>query len=95
MLVFCKEFNFYVNICFVKIFDSFKYLLLFKLEWIVGVDFVVVWELIGGIYFGDYIFEERKVCDINDYSYEEVEWIICKVFEIVRSWRKIFISIDK
>ncbi|MBW6097576.1 3-isopropylmalate dehydrogenase, partial [Pseudomonas aeruginosa] len=32
---------------------------------------------------------------MNDYSYEEVEWIIRKAFEIARNRRKILTSIDK
>ena len=55
----------------------------------------MVRELTGGIYFGDHILEERKARDINDYSYEEVERIIRKAFEIARSRRKIVTSIDK
>ena len=49
----------------------------------------------GGIYFGEHILEEKKARDINDYSYEEVERIIRKAFEIARSRRKILTSIDK
>lgn len=76
-----KELNLYANIRPVKIFDSLKHLSLLKLERIAGVDFVVVRELTGGIYFGDHILEERNARDINDYSYEEVERIIRKAFE--------------
>ena len=53
-----------------------------KPERIAGVDFVVVRELTGGIYFGDHILEERKARDINDYSYEEVERIIRKPLKL-------------
>lgn len=67
-----KELNLYANIRPVKIFDSLKYLSPLKPERISGVDFVVVRELTGEIYFGDHILEERKARDINDYSYEEV-----------------------
>ena len=74
---------------------SLKHLSPLKPERIAGVDFVVVRELTGGIYFGDHILEERKARDINDYSYEEVERIIRKAFEIARSRRKILTSIDK
>lgn len=90
-----KELNLYANIRPVKIFDSLKHLSLLKLERIAGVDFVVVRELTGGIYFGDHILEERNARDINDYSYEEVERIIRKAFEIARNRRKIVTSIDK
>ena len=95
LLALRKELNLYANIRPVKIFESLKHLSPLKPERITGVDFVVVRELTGGIYFGDHILEDKKVRDINDYSYEEVERIIRKAFEIARSRRKILTSIDK
>ena len=95
LLALRKELNLYANIRPVKIFDSLKHLSPLKPERINGVDFVVVRELTGGIYFGDHILEEKHARDINDYSYEEVEQIIRKAFEIARSRRKILTSIDK
>ena len=95
LLALRKELNLYANIRPVKIFESLKHLSPLKSERIAGVDFVVVRELTGGLYFGDHILEERKASDINDYSYEEVERIIRKAFEIARSRRKILTSIDK
>ena len=95
LLALRKELNLYANIRPVKIFDSLEHLSPLKPERIAGVDFVVVRELTGGIYFGDHILEDRKARDINDYTYEEVERIISKAFEIARSRRKILTSIDK
>ena len=95
LLALRKELNLYANIRPVKIFESLKHLSPLKPERITGVDFVIVRELTGGIYFGDHILEEKKARDINDYSYEEVERIIRKAFEIARSRRKILTSIDK
>ena len=95
LLALRKELNLYANIRPVKIFESLKHLSPLKPERITGVDFVVVRELTGGIYFGDHILEDRKARDINDYSYEEVERIIRKAFEIARSRRKVVTSIDK
>ena len=95
LLALRKELNLYANIRPVKIFESLKHLSPLKPERITGVDFVVVRELTGGIYFGDHILKERKARDINDYSYEEVERIIRKAFEIARNRRKIVTSIDK
>ena len=95
LLALRKELNLYANIRPVKIFESLKHLSPLKPERITGVDFVVVRELTGGIYFGEHILDERKARDINDYSYEEVERIIRKAFEIARSRRKILTSIDK
>ena len=95
LLALRKELNLYANIRPVKIFESLKHLSPLKQERISGVDFVVVRELTGGIYFGEHILEEIKARDINDYSYEEVERIIRKAFEIARSRRKNLTSIDK
>ena len=95
LLALRKELNLYANIRPVKIFDSLKHLSPLKPDRIVGVDFVVMRELTGGIYFGDHILEEKSARDINDYSYEEVERIIRKAFEIARSRRKVVTSIDK
>ena len=95
LLAIRKELNLFANIRPVRIFDALKHLSPLKPERIEGVDFVVVRELTGGIYFGDHILEEKKARDINDYSYEEVERIIRKAFEIARNRRKIVTSIDK
>ena len=95
LLALRKELNLYANIRPVKIFDSLKHLSPLKPERIVGVDFVVVRELTGGIYFGDHILEEKSARDINDYSYEEVERIIRQAFEIAKGRNKIVTSIDK
>ena len=81
LLALRKELNLYANIRPVKIFESLKHLSPLKPERISGVDFIVVRELTGGIYFGDHILEERKARDIN--------------FEIARNRRKIVTSIDK
>ncbi|WP_164828465.1 3-isopropylmalate dehydrogenase, partial [Streptococcus sp. DD11] len=90
-----KELELYANIRPVKIFDALKHLSPLKAERIAGVDFVVVRELTGGIYFGDHILEKRAARDINDYSYDEVERIVRKAFEIARGRKKRVTSIDK
>ena len=95
LLALRKELNLYANIRPVKTFESLNHLSPLKPDRIAGVDFVVVRELTGGIYFGDHILEERKARDINDYSYEEVERIIRKAFEIAKGRNKIVTSIDK
>ena len=95
LLALRKELNLYANIRPVKIFESLNHLSPLKPDRIAGVDFVVVRELTGGIYFGDHILEERKARDINDYSYEEVERIIRKAFEVAKGRNKVVTSIDK
>ena len=95
LLALRKELELYANIRPVKIFDALKHLSPLKAERIAGVDFVVVRELTGGIYFGEHILEDRSARDINDYSYEEVERIVRKAFDIARGRRKRVTSIDK
>ena len=90
-----KELELYANIRPVKIFDALKHLSPLKAERIAGVDFVVVRELTGGIYFGEHILKDKSARDINDYSYEEVERIVRKAFDIARGRRKRVTSIDK
>jgi 3-isopropylmalate dehydrogenase len=68
LLAIRKELNLFANIRPVRIFDALKHLSPLKPERIEGVDFVVVRELTGGIYFGEHILEEDKARDINDYS---------------------------
>ena len=67
-----KELNLFANIRPVRIFDALKHLSPLKPERIEGVDFVVVRELTGGIYFGEHILKEDTARDINDYSAEEI-----------------------
>lgn len=95
LLALRKELNLYANIRPVKIFDALKHLSPLRPERIAGVDFVVVRELTGGIYFGEHTLEERQARDINEYSYEEIERIVRKAFQIAQGRRKKVTSIDK
>lgn len=95
LLALRKELHLFANIRPVKIFDPLKHLSPLKEERIAGVDFVVVRELTGGIYFGDHILEEKSARDINDYTVQEIERIIRKAFEIATKRQKHVTSIDK
>ena len=84
LLAIRKELNLFANIRPVRIFDALKHLSPLKPERIEGVDFVVVRELTGGIYFGEHILKEDTAHDINDYSAEEIRRIMRQAFKIAQ-----------
>ena len=95
LLAIRKELNLFANIRPVRIFDALKHLSPLKPERIEGVDFVVVRELTGGIYFGEHILEEDKARDINDYSADEIRRIMRRAFKIAQGRGNKVTSIDK
>ena len=64
-----------------------------------GIDFVVVRELIGGIYFGEHKTEiiggQPVAVDVMRYSREEIRRIARTAFEAARKRRRSVISVDK
>ena len=64
-----------------------------------GVDFVVVRELIGGVYFGEHTLYEKNgepaAQDIMPYTEHEVRRIAHVAFQTARKRRKIVTSVDK
>lgn len=64
-----------------------------------GIDFIVVRELIGGVYFGDHSTTEnegeKKAVDIMAYSEHEIERIGRIGFETARKRRRRLTSVDK
>ena len=64
-----------------------------------GIDFVVVRELIGGIYFGEHKTEvidgQPVATDVMRYSREEIRRISRTAFETARKRRRSVISVDK
>ncbi|MGX7048900.1 3-isopropylmalate dehydrogenase [Pseudolactococcus piscium] len=95
LLALRKALGLFANIRPVQIFQALKHLSPLKAEIIEGVDFVVVRELTGGIYFGEHTLNERTARDVNDYSYEEIERIIRIAFDIARGRGKKVTSVDK
>lgn len=95
LLVIRKELQLFANIRPVRIFDALKHLSPLKPERIDGVDFVVVRELTGGIYFGEHQLNDDSARDINDYSAHEIRRIIRKAFELAQFRGKKVTSIDK
>ena len=64
-----------------------------------GIDFVVVRELTGGVYFGSHATEERNgqkvATDVMSYSEEEIRRIARVAFETARKRRRHVTSVDK
>jgi 3-isopropylmalate dehydrogenase len=64
-----------------------------------GIDFVVVRELIGGVYFGSHSTEtvdgEQKATDIMSYAEHEIRRVAHVAFQMARKRRKRVTSIDK
>ena len=66
-----------------------------KRERLEGVDFVVMRELTGGIYFGDKGRDDQGAFDMCRYSEAEVERIAVKAFDLAMTRRKKVTSVDK
>ena len=60
-----------------------------------GIDFIIVRELIGGIYFGEHKTEDNIATDILKYSEEEIERIGRIGFETARKRGKKLCSVEK
>ena len=64
-----------------------------------GIDFVVVRELIGGVYFGEHataqVDGEQKATDIMAYTEHEIRRVAHVAFQMARKRRKWVTSIDK
>ena len=95
LLMLRQKLGLFANIRPVKIFNSLKHLSPLKEERIRDVDFLMVRELTGGIYFGRHSLEDRQAEDLNAYSYEEIERIAHQAFQLARGRKKRVTSIDK
>ena len=64
-----------------------------------GIDFVVVRELIGGVYFGEHstveVDGEQKATDIMSYSEHEIRRVAHVAFQMAQKRRKRVTSVDK
>ena len=64
-----------------------------------GIDFIIVRELVGGVYFGEHTITEcngKKIgSDVMSYSTSQIESIARVAFEIARSRKKRVVSVDK
>jgi 3-isopropylmalate dehydrogenase len=66
-----------------------------KPELLAGVDFVVVRELTGGIYFGDKSRDADSASDLCRYTAVEIERVLRSAFQLARQRRGRLTSVDK
>lgn len=90
-----KALGLFANIRPISVPDAVVHLSPLKEENVRGVDFVVVRELTGGIYFGEKVLGETEASDLCTYSKAEIERIIRKAFEIAQTRNKKVTSVDK
>lgn len=90
-----KALGLFANIRPISVPDAVVHLSPLKEENVRGVDFVVVRELTGGIYFGEKELGETEASDLCTYSKAEIQRIIRKAFEIARTRNKKVTSVDK
>ncbi|GGX74435.1 3-isopropylmalate dehydrogenase [Litorimonas cladophorae] len=90
-----KNLNLYANIRPCKPYPALIDRAPLKRERLEGVDFVVMRELTGGIYFGDKGRDERGAYDECRYSEAEVRRIAIKAFDLAMTRRKKVTSVDK
>ncbi|MDA9471579.1 3-isopropylmalate dehydrogenase [Enterococcus sp. 5H] len=90
-----KALGLFANIRPISVPAAVVHLSPLKEENVRGVDFVVVRELTGGIYFGEKTLGETEASDLCTYSKAEVERIIRKAFEIAQTRNKKVTSVDK
>jgi len=90
-----KDLSLYANIRPCKPYPALIERAPLKAERLDGVDFVVMRELTGGIYFGDKGRDDRGAFDECRYSEVEVERIAVKAFDLAMTRRKKVTSVDK
>lgn len=91
-----KIFNLNVNLRPVKVYPLLSDLSPLKKEIIdEGVNFVIVRELIGGIYFGEHKTEGDKAIDVMEYTVEQIEIALKAGFDAAELGDKKLTIVDK
>ena len=90
-----KNLNLYANIRPCKPYPALIDRAPLKRERLDGVDFVVMRELTGGIYFGDKGRDAQGAFDMCRYSEAEVRRIAIKAFDLAMTRRRKVTSVDK
>jgi len=100
LLAIRKGLGLYANLRPVKAIPSLAHLSPLKPERVAGVDFMVIRELTGGLYFGQpkgrtQTPEGEQAVDTLIYNEHEIRRIVRLAFQLARGRRKIVTSIDK
>jgi 3-isopropylmalate dehydrogenase len=91
-----KSLGLFANLRPAKIYKALINSSTLKSEVLNGVDFIVLRELTGGIYFGNPRgYDEKRGWNTMEYNREEVERIAHKGFELARKRNKVITSVDK
>ena len=90
-----KELNLYTNIRPAKPHPALMDNIPLRPEYLENVDFIVIRELTGGIYFGKKGRDNLGAYDECRYSESEVKRIAIKAFDLARTRRKKVTSVDK
>ncbi len=95
-----KALGLFANLRPVKVFSMLENASSLKPEIVSGVDFIVIRELTGGLYFGKpkkrwETSTGRKGVDTMAYSEKEIERVLRVGFELARTRRKKLTSVDK
>jgi len=95
LLAIRKALGLYANLRPVRTHDAALGASPIKSELLRGVDFVVVRELTGGIYFGDKTRDADSASDLCRYSVTEIERVLRTAFGLARQRRGKVTSVDK
>lgn len=96
LLMLRQSLNLYANIRPIKIDDQLKHLSPLKESIVSSTDFIIVRELIGGIYFGQpRFYSEDEAYDTMHYTYQQIERIVRSAFELAQKRSNKLTSIDK
>mgnify|MGYP000644542524 CR=1 FL=1 len=91
-----QELNVYTNLRPITVYDELLNESTIKPEVLKGSDFVIVRELISGIYFGQpREKQEQMAYNTMRYTKSEIEQVVKKAFEIAMSRKKHLCSVDK
>ncbi len=95
LLALRQKLGLYANIRPAKPYPSLMAASPLKRSYLEGVDFVIVRELTGGIYFGEKGRDENGAFDQCRYTKHEVERIAHRAFRLAQTRRKKLTSVDK